>query len=274
MRIKISHETNYTYGAAVRSAVQLLRLTPRSHEGQFVRRWRVEIDADSRLERSEDAFGNITHLVFIDGPVDHLRILIEGEVDTEDTNGMLRSSIERQPPQLYLRQTALTDPTPATTRFARDCQSSQGGDVLATLHRMNGELHQCMAFRPGVTSATTPAGAAFDAREGVCQDFSHVFLAAARAVRVPCRYVSGYFLRTDTDEQEAGHAWVEAFVAGLGWVGFDPTHGTSVTDRYVRLAVGCDYLDAAPIRGTQAGGNDETLKVAIRVEQGRRISQE
>jgi transglutaminase-like putative cysteine protease len=274
MRIKISHETTYTYGAPVRSAVQLLRLTPRSHEGQFVRRWRVEIDADSRLDRSEDAFGNVTHLVFIDGPVEHLRILIEGEVDTEDTHGVLRGAIERQPPQLYLRQTALTGPTPAIARFARDCRASQGGDPLATLHRMNGELHLRMAFRPGTTNAMTPAGAAFDAGEGVCQDFANVLIAAARTLKMPCRYVSGYYLRSDTLEQDAGHAWVEAFIPGLGWVGFDPAHGTCVTDRYVRLAIGCDYLDAAPIRGTQAGGTDETLKVAVRVEQGRAMIQE
>lgn len=274
MRIKVSHETTYTYAAAVRSAVQLLRMTPRSHEGQFVRRWRIEIDADARMDRSEDAYGNITHLIFIDGPVDHLRIRIDGEVDTEDTNGILRGTIERQPPQLFLRQTALTEPTPAIARFARDCRASQGGDILASLHRMNGQLHSRMAFRPGTTTAATAAGAAYDAGEGVCQDFANVFLAAARVLKIPCRYVSGYYLRTDTLEQEAGHAWVEAFVDNLGWVGFDPAHGTSVTDRYVRLAVGCDYLDAAPIRGTQSGGTDETLKVAVRVEQGRMMIQE
>ena len=105
MRIKVRHETRYTYDEPASDALQLLRLTPRPHEGQFVRRWRVAVDADSRLDRSEDAYGNITHLVFLHGPLTQATITIEGEVDTRDTNGFVRGAVERQPSRLFLRET-------------------------------------------------------------------------------------------------------------------------------------------------------------------------
>ena len=104
-----------------------------------------------------------------------------------------------------------------------------------------------------------------------CQDFAHVFVAAARTLGIPARYVSGYFLRTDTIDQEAGHAWAEAHVPDLGWIGFDPAQGLCTTDRYVRIAIGADGNDAAPVRGARVGGLDESLSVAIQVQQGRTI---
>jgi transglutaminase-like putative cysteine protease len=271
MRIKVRHQTHYTYAAPARSILQQLRLTPRPHRGQFVRRWRVEVDADARLHKTEDAFGNLSHLIFVEGPVDGLTITIDGEVETEDRNGLVADTIERLPARFFLRDTALTRPTPAIVQYARDIQAAQGGDQLATLHALTGALHRDLAFTPGATSSDTAAGDAFAAATGVCQDFAHIFAAAARVLDVPARYVSGYFLRTDTTAQDAGHAWAEAYLPGLGWVGFDPAHGLAVTDRYVRVAIGCDYLDAAPVRGAQQGGQDEALAVAIDVQEGRRV---
>ena len=274
MRINIRHATTYHYESAAESALQLLRLTPRSHEGQFVRRWRVAVDADARLESSEDAFGNITHMVFLSGPLEQAEILIEGEVETTDTNGVVRGAVERQPHRLYLRETALTRPTPEIRKLARDMAASQGGNTLAILHGLTAHLHEEMAFEVGATSASTNAGEAFKAKTGVCQDFAHIFIAAARCLGVPARYVSGYFLRTDMVQQEAGHAWVEAHADGIGWIGFDPTHGLSPSDRYVRLAIGCDAQEAAPVRGSRIGGEKETLAVSLQIAQGQRMLQE
>ena len=274
MRIKVRHQTDYHYGQPARSALQLLRMTPRSHEGQFVRRWRVEVDADARLDKSEDAYGNITHLIYVEGPVASVRILIDGEVDTTDTGGFTLGSVERQPPRLFLRETALTLPSPQIRAFAAGIAASQGGDLVASLHKIMGELQRGMEFRVGATSTTTTAEQAFLAKAGVCQDFAHIFCVAARALGVPARYVGGYYLRTDTIDQDAGHAWAEAYLNGLGWLGFDPANGLCVTDRYVRVAVGCDYLDAAPVRGAQTGGTDEALSVAIQIQQGQAIAQD
>jgi transglutaminase-like putative cysteine protease len=271
MRIRVRHETRYAYRLPAQSALQLMRLTPRSCDNQFVRRWRVEIDADARLEKSEDAFGNITHVVFIEGPIEHVRVMIEGEVDTVDLGGFIKGTVERQPERLFLRPTPLTEPSAQIKTFAKTALAGEGGDLLAALHKINGDLHQSMTFLIGATTAATTAAEAYAARTGVCQDFAHVFVAAARALGVPARYVSGYYLRTDQTEQEAGHAWVEAHLPALGWIGFDPAQGLCVTPRYVRVAIGADSREAAPVRGAQTGGRDEALSVAIDVSQGREI---
>jgi transglutaminase-like putative cysteine protease len=274
MRIRIRHETSYRYAEPANSTLQLLRLTPRPHDGQFIRRWRVTVDANARLERSEDAFGNITHLVFVHGPVENVTITIDGEVDTRDTHGTLRGGVERQPVRLFLRETALTRVTPALRRFARETSAGQGGDQLATVHALTRTLHEAMTFAVGTTHSDTTAADAFEAKSGICQDFTHILLAAARALGLPSRYVSGYYLLTDRTDQEAGHAWAEIYLKGLGWIGFDPANGVCTTDRYVRIAIGCDAREAAPVRGARVGGSGEDLAVAIQVEQGRAMIQE
>jgi transglutaminase-like putative cysteine protease len=271
MRIKVRHETAYAYKQQVRSAVQLLRMTPRSCDNQFVRRWRVEVDTDARLDKSEDAYGNITHTVFIDQPVDHVRIMIEGEVDTIDTGGVLAGTYERQPVRLYLRETALTMPADAVKQLAREAAADTSGDMIASLHNLNLAIHSTMTFTIGTTTATTTAGEALALKTGICQDYAHIFVSAARSLGVPARYVSGYYLRTDVIDQDAGHAWAEAWLDRLGWVGFDPAQGACVNDRYVRVAVGSDSNEAAPVRGARTGGASEALSVAIQVSQGRAI---
>jgi len=124
------------------------------------------------------------------------------------------------------------------------------------------------------TQTVTTAAESFALRRGVCQDLTHIFIAAARQLGIPARYIGGHFYRADgVTVQEAGHAWVEAHVENLGWVGFDPTNGISTTDAHVRVAVGLDYLGASPVRGTRYGGSGETLKVAVNVDQARQQAQ-
>jgi transglutaminase-like putative cysteine protease len=271
MRIKVRHETAYAYKQLVRSAVQLLRMTPRSCGTQFVRHWRVEVDADARLDKSEDAYGNITHMVFINEPVDHVRIMIEGEVDTIDTGGIVAGTYERQPVRLHLRETSLTLATDAIKVLAQVAAAAGGGDMIASLHALNLEIFKSMRFTVGATTTATKAGEAYALKAGVCQDFAHIFVSAARTLGVPARYVSGYYMRTDHADQDAGHAWAEAYLDRLGWVGFDPAQGACVNDRYVRVAIGADGNEAAPVRGARTGGLSEELTVAIQVQQGRTI---
>jgi transglutaminase-like putative cysteine protease len=112
---------------------------------------------------------------------------------------------------------------------------------------------------------------AFAARHGVAQDFAQIFIAAARSLGIPARYVSGYIRRDDgMGEQESAHAWAEALVPELGWVAFDAANGFCATDAHVRVAVGLDCVGAAPLRGTRYGGGGEFLSVAIRVDQAAR----
>lgn len=271
MRLKVRHQTTYSYGLAAQSAIQTLRMTPRSSDNQFVRRWRVEIDADARLDRDEDAFGNITHTVFVVGPVNNIKVTIDGEVDTTDASGMVSGTVERQPQALYLRDTALTRPSAALHQYARDCRRETPSDVLSVMHRLMDNLARDVEFVIGSTTTATTAAEAFKAERGVCQDFAHMFIACARSLGVPARYVSGYYLLTDKIEQDAGHAWAEVYLEGIGWVAFDAANALCPTDRYVRVAVGLDYLDAAPIRGSQTGGAAEALAIQIQVQQGRQV---
>src|SRR5213078_3862785 len=118
MRIQISHLTNYRYDAPAASVIHMLRLTPRNHDGQYVARWRIDVSADCRLDQHEDAFGNISHAFTAEGPFSELNVLVEGEVETRDTEGVVRGAVERFPPSLYLRETALTTADAALTAFA------------------------------------------------------------------------------------------------------------------------------------------------------------
>lgn len=268
MWIRISHQTTYRYDPPAKGVIQTLRLTPRGHDGQYVVRWRIDVSDDCRLHEHEDAFGNITHNFTIEGPCKTLRLLVDGEVETQDTAGVVRDAVERFPPTLFLRETPLARADAAIKDFAEGARREAGAEVLALLHSMVRRLQQEMAFDTDPTNTGTTAAEAFALRRGVCQDYAHIFIAGCRSLGVPARYVSGYLHRSDgVVNQEAGHAWAEAFVPDLGWVAFDPTNGICTTDSHVRVAVGLDYLGAAPVRGSRMGGGPETLKVAIQVDQ-------
>jgi transglutaminase-like putative cysteine protease len=274
MRLRVHHETRYSYEAPADAAIQVLRMTPRNHDGQFVKRWRVEFDADHRLYRDEDPFGNITHVFSVDGPIDAMRVTVEGEIETHDTSGLILGTAERLPLGLWLRESRLTAADPGLKAYAEGISSSQGGERLATLHALNRAIHRDMAFKIGQTDNQTSAAEAFAAKTGVCQDLAQIFVTCARIINVPARYVGGYFLRTDTEDQEAGHAWAEAFLHDIGWIGFDPTHGLCTTDRYIRIATGLDSLDAAPIRGARIGGFGEVLNVTVNVSSKRMLQEQ
>lgn len=274
MRIRISHATTYAYDTPPIGVTQLLRLTPRDHDGQHVVSWRIDLSEDCLLHQHEDSFGNVTHSFTAGGPFNKLLVEVAGEVDTQDTDGLVSGAVERFPPQLYLRETSLTQTDAAIIDFAQATRAATDGDTLILLHALLTALNREIAFDTDPTHAATTAAEAFSLRRGVCQDITHIFVAAARALGVPARYVGGHFHRADgVTAQNAGHAWAEAYVENLGWIGFDPTNGICITDAHVRVAVGLDYLGAAPVRGTRFGGGGETLTVAVRVDQARQQAQ-
>jgi transglutaminase-like putative cysteine protease len=268
MRIRVSHRTIYRYETPATGVVQLLRMTPRNHDGQYVVDWRLELSEDARLAAQEDAFGNIIHAFSVDGPLSELVLVVEGEVETQDTNGVIRGAVERFPPSLFLRETPLTRPGPDLLAWTGKLGREHGRTELERLHALLTELLGHIAYDTDATHAATTAAEAFATGRGACQDLTHIFIAAARSLGVPSRYIGGYLCRTDgVVSQHAGHAWAEAFVPDLGWVGFDPAHGICVTDAYIRVAAGLDYLGAAPVRGTRYGGNAETMSVDLAVDQ-------
>jgi transglutaminase-like putative cysteine protease len=268
MRIRISHTTTYAYDGPPSLVTQVLRLTPRDHDGQHVIAWRIDLSEDCLLHQHEDAFGNVAHSFTAEGPFRALTVAVDGDVDTQNTDGLVNGAVERFPPQLFLRETALTHADAAIIDFARTVRAGTDGDTLALLHGLMTGLNREIAFDTDPTHAATTAAEAFSIRRGVCQDLTHIFVAAARVLGIPGRYIGGHFHRADgVTSQEAGHAWAEAYIENLGWVGFDPTNGICTTEAHVRVAAGLDYLGAAPVRGTRFGGAGESLKVAVRVDQ-------
>ncbi len=267
MRIRIDHETRYHYDAPVRAVSQILRLTPRPHDGQHIVHWRVDVDVDGRLRETEDAFGNIVHRLAADGPLETMTLTVTGEVETTDTVGVITGLPEPLAPQVFLRDTPLTEPNAALCAFARDTVRGTD-DRLEQLHRLLSALHAEVTYDTRSTTSATSAIDAFTQKHGICQDLSHIFIACARHIGIPARYVSGHLARSDgVIEQEASHAWAEALVPGLGWVGFDVTHDACPGERHVRIACGFDYLSAAPVRGSRIGGGAERLSVRLAVAQ-------
>ena len=231
MRIRVIHETSYAYAKPPRHLIQILRLMPRGHQGQYVTRWRIDIDAECHLIRDEDSFGNLTHTFSVERPAASMKVIAEGEIETEDTNGLIQGAVERLPIEFYLRETTLTKADLSLTALAFDLQNDAMRDTLSTLHTLMARLNETMRFDVGATTSATSASEAFAARHGVCQDFAQVFVTIARRLGIPARFVGGYLLRSDGAlEQEAGHAWAEAFIPDLGWVGFDPANGICTTE--------------------------------------------
>src|SRR6478736_2377755 len=273
MRLRIQHTTTYRYEPQATSVIQILRMTPCSHDGQYVAEWQIDVSTDTKLDIHEDAFGNITHVLSC-GPVGDIQITAEGLIETHDTGGVLRDADERFPAGMFLRSTDLTSVNPAMTAIARQLRGEAGSDPLAFLHKLMSEISEHMTFDEDPTNSGTSAAEAFSLKRGVCQDYAHIFIASARTGGVPARFVSGHFLRSDgMVQQQAGHAWAEAFVPDLGWVGFDPANAICTTDAHARVAIGLDYLGAAPVRGTRYGGGAETLSVTVKVDQAGRQGQ-
>jgi len=269
MRIGVHYTTSYRYSEPTRRVLQLLRVTPQSFNGQNVLDWRIDVDSDARLREARDGYGNITHMLYIDRPIDLLTITVSGRVLTEDRAGLVHGLPGELPAEVFLRPTELTEPGEALQWLAATIDE-QGGASLDKLHRLSEALQKRMRFDVDATAIETTAEEAYAAGHGVCQDFAHMFIAAARRLEIPARYVSGHLFRRDgAHVQEAAHAWAEAHVRELGWVAFDAANGICADDAYVRVACGLDYRDAAPLAGARSGGGMEALSVEVHVRDGR-----
>jgi transglutaminase-like putative cysteine protease len=267
VRLSITHATRYRYDTPPASVIEVLRLTPYSTANQSVRDWRIDVTGDAVLARDEDAFGNIAHTFTLARPGQELAIIATGTVETGPGNGVVAGTRERLPLGVYLRDTPLTDIDEGLTALARRARARSDGTPLDRAHALNKAVFESMRFEHGATDVATRAADALAAGHGVCQDLAHVLIAAARADGLPARYVSGYqFAAGMARDEHASHAWVEVHVDGLGWVSLDPTAGASATEAYVRLAVGLDYLGAAPVRGAVYGGTGEHLAVDVSMD--------
>jgi len=265
MRLAIRHVTEYSLEERAHFVLQETRMRPQAHAGQQVLEWRVELEGGSLEASFDDHHGNRVMLFSLFG-AERARLVCEGIVEVSDRAGVVGPHRGFAPLWLYQRETALTAAGAGVRAIIAD-MPRDGEDTLATLHRLNAAVSSAVRYTIGQTEVETTAEAALAAGVGVCQDQAHVFCAAARALGFPARYVSGYLMMTDRALQDASHAWAEAHIDGLGWVGFDPANRQSPDARYVRVAHGLDYAEAAPVRGLRRGSGGEALVVSVEVQQ-------
>lgn len=264
MLLTIRHETRYDYDAPAFYSVQRLYLTPPSFAGQRVVTWDIEAPGMANALRYRDGFGNLVHLITTSGLHDHVSIVAQGVLDVEDKAGVVRGLSSNVPDVIFLRQTRVTEPDARIKDLAADADR-KGKNVLDKLHELMREVAEALTYETGATHARTTAAEALSEARGVCQDYAHVFLSAARHLGIPARFVTGYLVTGIGKSSEAGHAWAEALTPDLGWVGFDATNGQCPTDEYVRVAAGLDAAEITPVRGSRRGGVGEKMNVDVNV---------
>lgn len=266
MRLKINHTTSYHYDVPASYALQQLRVRPQPHASQAILSWDMELNGAHLHTSFKDQFGNHVDLIELDAGIPEIEIIVSGEVETHNTNGVIGRHMQMMPLWFYLRQTLLTRPGDEVNSLIRDIKDSDLPE-LDRLHLLSARILDRITYMIGQTNVKTDAEAALKAGAGVCQDHSHVFISAARLLGFPARYVSGYLMMNDRVDQDASHAWAEAHVEGLGWVGFDISNAISPDERYVQIARGLDYKDAAPSSGFIVGAERENLVVSLQVQQ-------
>lgn len=266
MRVKIRHQTEYHYDAPVPYGLQQLRMIPKSSAGQTVLSWRTEVEGGHKEVGFTDQHNNQVELLAIDPGSRSVTILSEGEVDTADTVGIIGPHGGFAPLWYFTRSTASTKAGPLVRQLVKALGRDFDSDT-ARLHALSAHILETVSYQIGQTDFSTTAEQALTSGRGVCQDHAHIFISAARLMGYPARYVSGYLVIDGRVEQDAGHAWAEAHIDGLGWVGFDISNGVSPDERYVRVATGLDYGEAAPISGIIYGGHNESMVVHLQVQQ-------
>ncbi len=264
MQLRILHRTSYRYDELVKYSAQALRLTPRRDGRQRVLGWSMQ--APGRRIEQVDAHGNVTHLLTVEDPHKEIEIIVSGDVEVA-SEGELVPHEGPLSPLAYLFATPLTVANETISAISKEYLS--GSEPLRErLYGLAGGVSERVRYQKGATSVEDTAAAVLARGEGVCQDQAHVFISACRAAGVPARYVSGYLYSGNGHEAgaAASHAWVDAWIPeAKAWLGIDVTHRGPTGMHHCRLAVGRDYLDAAPVRGVRRGGGREMMDIDVLV---------
>jgi len=281
MFYSIRHVNRFRYSSPVRESVMELRMQPRSEGPQTLRSFQIATNPRAQLYAYTDHLGNAVYHFNLLREHEELRIEVQAVVEFANMQ-QLPERISEADWSRY-DQTQMSDdhfdmlgaskfarPSPELLTFMRiaDIERPQG-DPLTALKTLNRAIYHSFEYESGITQVHSPIEVALKGRQGVCQDFSHIMIAVARQWGIPARYVSGYMYHRgnrDRSEADATHAWVEAWLPDLGWVGFDPTNNVMAMERHVRAAVGRDYSDVPPTRGTFKGLADTELSIAVAIE--------
>jgi transglutaminase-like putative cysteine protease len=290
--LEVRHVTRYQYDEPVRESVMELWMQPQKRADQRLISFELDLDPAAQLFSYADTFGNAVYHFDIPQPHQRLTIVARSAVETEPRTDLPEALDRGEWDRLksdfvigehfdFLHAHGFTGGSPALDAFVaahklddlRTCL-----DPLSALIRLNTILYEAFAYEAGVTRADSPIDDVLQAGKGVCQDFAHVMLAILRGWGVPARYVSGYLFTDrkagDRSDPDATHAWVEAFLPSLRWVGFDPTNNIIAAERHIACAVGRDYSDVPPSRGVYKGDAESELAVGVTVRKARAAASE
>lgn len=277
-KLAVRHRTTFHYGAPVRDSVNTLRLEPRTFPYQKTISALVRVLPATRMRNFTDLFQNIIHHFELPDPhskleiesrirVHNLPLIFSDESRSATAEAYTDSSIqERIWP--YLHESPRVTRSADVWRHALDVTSGLKSIYERACAIMDW-IHREFRYEPGITSVKADLDESFSLRCGVCQDFTHIMLGMCRALGIPARYASGYLYNGPKDilvGAQASHAWCEVYLPAAGWIGFDPTNNTLADERYVKIAVGRDYQDVAPVEGSYRGTGHCRLEIQVEVE--------
>ncbi|HVU01866.1 MAG TPA: transglutaminase family protein [Polyangiaceae bacterium] len=272
MLLSIQHKTELTYSQRISESVIELRLMPRSDAHQTLRQFHVGVGPDARVTSHRDWQDNEVHQFSVVAFHDRVAIISSATVETHplptDVNRMsdaIGASAGNHRLYDFLSFHGPVQRDPRVVQLAERIKLGQCARAIEAVLLVTTRTRDALDYKKGVTHAGSTVGEALDQRAGVCQDFSHLGISLLRLAGIPARYVSGYLYRSDLPEVET-HAWCEAFLPSVGWVGLDPTHGELVGERHVAIAVGRSYADVPPNRGVYRGDAEEKIAVAVAIE--------
>lgn len=276
----VTHLTSFSYSDTITDSVMEVRMQPRSDEFQSCIRFELKISPKARSFSHRDYLGNIIHQFDIPGRHRRLAVRAESIVETKPFAPLpdslpafawtqIADALDDRDLFDMILPSTFVRPSGMLNEFIAEKGIVKGDDPLATLIALNRTIYSSLAYEANVTQVDSPIEHALVEGKGVCQDFTHIMLTVARGMGIPSRYVSGYlFYRADRPERSAddeSHAWMEAWLPGLGWVGFDPTNNLICGERHIRVAVGRDYEDVPPTKGVFLGDADSKLDVSVKV---------
>lgn len=281
MFYSIRHITRFHYSAPINESVIEVRMRPRSDSDQRCLHFALTVNPKAHVSFYRDRLGNSIHHFDVPGTHTRLVMVAESTVEVEagepipnsldatawyDIDAMAGSGEYFE----FLQPSQFAKPTALSQDFAKEIGAERRDDPLSLLRELNARVFAALAYVPKSTDVDSPADEALSSRKGVCQDFSHVMITVLRGLGIPARYVSGYLFNSAEAQRPssdgASHAWLEAMLPGLGWVGFDPTNNSLSTEHHIRTAIGRDYADVPPAKGVFKGTADSLLSVAVRVK--------
>ena len=277
----VRHFTRFRYSRPVSQSVMEVRMHPRSDYMQRCFTFQLSVSPRARIFSHSDHFGNLVHHFDIPASHGQLTIIADALIDVDAPSDLptelgteawseLDDMIEHEDYWDMLRPSRFARSSPELEVLAREFGlEKRSGDPLLVLQKLNSQLYDNFSYVKSSTRVDSPIEDALRSRQGVCQDFAHIMIALVRGLRIPCRYVSGYLHHdsehSDRSSDGATHAWVEALLPGIGWVGFDPTNNLIAGGRHIRTAIGRDYSDVPPTMGTMKGRANSELQVRVRV---------